>query len=294
MGQRNVADSDVDAAGRNLDMRAVSGLVLLPAVAVLLGFFVLPMMFVAAASVQGGAGGAAGFHRYALFFSTPFQQEILLRTLGISLAVVIATLLLGYPVAYWLVRTKSRFRMLFRAFVFFPLITSSIVRTFGWIILLSNNGFINNVLGKLGFEETQFLYRSHGIIIGLTHVLLPFMILTLMSALANINPALEEASRSLGASPWRSFRRVVLPMSFPGVIAGSLLVFALSTSAFVTPALLGGVQTPVMATLIYRQAVITYDMPSAATTSMLLLAITVVLVTLYYRVARPLPSGRNS
>ena len=164
--------------------------------------------------------------------------------------------------------------MTLRALVFFPLITSSIVRTFGWIILLSNNGFINNVLEAFGFEEIQFLYNSHGIIIGLTHVLLPFMILTLMGALTNIDPALEQASKSLGASPWRSFYRIVLPMSIPGVIAGSLLVFALSASSFVTPALLGGVQTPVMATLIYQQAIISYDLPSAAATSLLLLAMT--------------------
>src|SRR5262249_53335925 len=120
---------------------------------------------------------------------------------------------------------------------------------------------------------------------------LPFMILTLVGALSNINPALEEASKSLGASPWRSFRKIVLPMSMPGVIAGSLLVFALSASSFVTPALLGGVQAPVMATLIYRQAIIAYDLPSAAATSVVLLLITVSLVTLYYRVSRPMPAG---
>jgi putative spermidine/putrescine transport system permease protein len=272
-------------------MNRASIWVLLPAVAVLLGFFVLPMIFVAAASFQSGPTIAAGIQHYTVFLTDPFHQGILWRTLGISLAVVLCTLLLGYPVAYWLVRTESRFRMVFRALVFFPLITSSIVRTFGWIILLSNNGFVNNILGAFGFEEVQFLYRSHGIIIGLTHVLLPFMILTLMGALGNIDPALEQASRSLGASPWRSFRRIVLPMSIPGVIAGSLLVFSLSASSFVTPALLGGVQTPVMATLIYRQAIVAYDMPSAAATSMLLLAITVILVTLYYRVASPIPSG---
>jgi putative spermidine/putrescine transport system permease protein len=273
-------------------MKRASISLLLPALAILLGFFVLPMAFVAAVSFEPSASVGLGFQRYMVFFGDGFYRDILLRTLGISLAVVLCTLFLGYPVAYWLVRTESRFRMLFRALVFFPLITSSIVRTFGWIILLSNNGFLNSFLGAFGFEEVQFLYRSHGIIIGLTHVLLPFMILTLMAALNNINPALEEASRSLGASPWRSFLRVVLPMSIPGVIAGSLLVFALSASAFVTPALLGGVQTPVMATLIYRQAIVSYDMPSAAATSMLLLAITVILVALYYRVAAPIPLGR--
>jgi len=273
-------------------MRAVSGLVLLPAAMVLLGFFVLPMAFVVATSLQSGVGIGSGIGRYVLFFSDPYYQNILLRTLWIALAVVLCTLILGYPVAYWLVRTESRFRMLFRGLVFFPLITSSIVRTFGWIILLSNNGFVNNILAALGLDEVQFLYRSQGIIIGLAHVLLPFMILTLMGALGNIDPALEQASRSLGASPWRSFYRIVLPMSIPGVIAGSLLVFALSTSAFVTPALLGGMQAPMMATLIYRQAVVAYDLPSAAATSMVLLTITVILVTFYYRVARPLPLNR--
>jgi putative spermidine/putrescine transport system permease protein len=261
---------------------------LLPAVALLLGFFVLPMTFLAAISLESGPDIGSGLQRYSIFLSDSFHQGILLRTLGISVAVVLCTLLLGYPVAYWLVHTESRFRTLFRALVFLPVITSSIVRTFGWIILLSNNGFVNNVLATFGFEEVQFLYRPHGIVIGLTHILLPFMILTLMGALNNIDPALEQASRSLGASPWRSFRQIVLPMSIPGVVAGSLLVFALSASAFVTPALLGGVQTPVMATMIYRQAIISYDMQAAAATSVLLLALTLVLVTLYYRVAHPI------
>jgi len=270
-------------------MKRTSTWVLLPAVAVLAGFFILPLTFVVMVSLQTGQGVASGITRYSLFFIDPYYREILLLTLGIGFAVVLCTLTLGYPVAYWLVRTDSRFRMLFRAFVFFPLITSSIVRTFGWIILLSNSGFVNRILDVLGFEGVQFLYRSYGIVIGLTHVLLPFMILTLMGALGNINPALEQASRSLGASPWRSFRRIVLPMSIPGVIAGSLLVFALSTSAFVTPALLGGVQAPMMATLIYRQAVVAYDLPSSAAASMLLLLITIVLVTFYYRLAQPLP-----
>ena len=141
---------------------------LLPAVALLLGFFVLPMTFLAAISLESGPGIGAGFQRYAIFLSDSFHQGILLRTLAISLAVVLCTLLLGYPVAYWLVHTESRFRTLFRALVFLPVITSSIVRTFGWIILLSNNGFVNNLLATVGVEEVQFLYRPHGIVIGLT------------------------------------------------------------------------------------------------------------------------------
>ena len=265
-------------------------LLLFPALAVLLGFFVLPMIFILITSLRSADGVSLDLHRYALFFADAYFIEIVLRTLGVSFAVVLLTLILGYPLAYWLVRTDSRYRMFYRALVFFPLITSSIVRTFGWIILLSNNGFLNNVLGLLGFNQVQFLYQSSGIVIGLTHVMLPFMVLTLMSALANIDPALEQASRSLGASPWRTFRRIVMPMSIPGVTAGSLLVFALSASAFVTPALLGGVQAPVMATLVYRQAVVVYDLSSAAATSILLLALTIILVILYYRIAQPLPN----
>jgi putative spermidine/putrescine transport system permease protein len=268
-------------------------LLLFPALAVLLGFFALPMIFILLTSVRAADGTGLDFSRYVAFFSDAYLLEILGRTMAISLVVVLCTLVLGYPLAYWLVRTKSRLRMLYRALVFFPLITSSIVRTFGWIILLSNNGFVNNILGLFGFEPTQFLYRSLGIVVGLTHVMLPFMVLTLMSALSNIDPALEQASRSLGASPWRSFRRIVIPMSIPGVTAGSLLVFALSASAFVTPALLGGVQAPVMATLIYRQAVVVYDLPSAAASAILLLCISMILVILYYRIAQPLPGGRR-
>jgi putative spermidine/putrescine transport system permease protein len=252
------------------------------------------MIFILLTSMRSMEGGGFSLNNYLAFFSDTYFVEILLRTLGISFVVVIFTLILGYPLAYWLVRTDSRFRMIYRALVFFPLITSSIVRTFGWIILLSNSGFVNNVLGFLGFKPVSFLYQSIGIIIGLTHVMLPFMVLTLMSALANIDPALEQASRSLGASPWRSFRRIVVPMSIPGITAGSLLVFALSASAFVTPALLGGVQAPVMATLIYRQAVVVYDLPSAAASSILLLILTIILVVFYYRIAQPLPAKNRA
>lgn len=263
---------------------------LLPIIALLLGLFVIPLGYVLEFSFLRYAGAGQVEHvftweNYGQFLKDPYYRGILFRTLWIALAVTVINLLLGYPLAYSLARSRSRWRTVLRTFVIFPLLTSAVVRTFGWILLLGNNGVMNSLLMGMGLtqEPIRFLYRPMGVVIGMSQVLLPFMVLSLESAIRNIDSALEEASGNLGAPPWRTFWHVSLPLSLPGILAGSLLVFALCISSFVTPAMMGGVQSMVMATLIYHSAVGTVNWPFASASSLILLAVTTVLISLYYR-----------
>ncbi|MGH1484173.1 MAG: ABC transporter permease [Geminicoccales bacterium] len=185
-----------------------------------------------------------------------YYLEILLNTLVLGVVTTAICLLLGFPVAYHLARSRSRFTTLLYAFVLSPLLVGVVVRCYGWIILLANNeGLINSTLRSLGLVETYLplMYNMVGVSIGLVHIFLPFMILPLTGAIQSIDPALEEAARSLGASRLKSIFRVVLPLSLPGIQAGTILVFVLTISSYVIPILLGGFNVVIMPTLVVQQ-----------------------------------------
>lgn len=267
---------------------------LIPATGLLLVFFVVPFAYVFTVSLHKEAmSGPLTAENYLDFFSDPYNRAVLARTLWIGVIIVLLSLALAFPVARTLSRASNRARLILRSLIFFPLITSAVVRTFGWMLLLSDGGILNDILASAGIKRFHLMYTAEGIIIGLTQVLLPFMILTLSSALENIDPTLEHASRSLGASPTRTFFRVIIPLSVPGMIAGSLLVFALSISAFVTPALMGGPGTMVMSTLIGQNTTLVPNLSFAATISIILLIITIFIIAIYYRVASPLTATQS-
>jgi len=163
--------------------------------------------------------------------------------------------------------------------------TSVVVRSYGWMILLANNGLVNKALLALGVIQSsvQLLYNTTGVVIALVAILLPYMILTLMPVIQNISPSLEEASQSLGASPWRMFKDVVIPLSLPGVGAGSILVFVLTIAAYATPRLVGGSRLLVMPIFVYDQAMALLNWPFASATSFILLALVVGLMALQGR-----------
>jgi putative spermidine/putrescine transport system permease protein len=158
--------------------------------------------------------------------------------------------------------------------VLLPLLTSAVVRTFGWMILLANNGIINRSMMDLGLTDspTRLMYGMPGVVIALVEVLLPFMILALDAALINIPPSLYEAARNLGAGRMRVFVSVTLPLALPGIVSGSVLVFTLAVSAFVTPSLIGGPRVPVMSTLIYQQGMSLLNWPFGAAIGFTMLA----------------------
>ncbi|MEO7135627.1 MAG: ABC transporter permease [Vicinamibacterales bacterium] len=231
-------------------------LIAVPAAA-LLAFFVLPnAMLLSASFLKSEAQQLTDeltLDNYRFLFTRPLYLEVFARTFIVGLAVGVIDILLGFPLAYFLVRTKSRWKGLLIALSLAPLLASVVVRTYGWYIILNRFGVANDVLLGLGVisDRIAFMPSTGAIIIGLAHALLPYAVLTIMGSLNGINPNLESAAMSLGASRTRTFFNVVLPLSLPGIAGGFILVFSIAISAYATPAILGGPATQVAATAIY-------------------------------------------
>lgn len=256
-----------------------AGLLVVPNLIWLLLFLIGPLLTLLVISFHGYQAGVGVLETWELgnylrFITDPFYLAILLRTVVMGLEVTACCLLLGFPFAYTLSRLRGTRRALLYVLVLLPLLTSAVVRTFGWMILLSNNGFINRGMMDLGITDTpvRLMYGMQGVLIALVEVLLPFMILALDAALVNIPPALYEAARNLGAGRARVFVLVTLPLAMPGMVSGSVLVFTLAVSAFVTPSLIGGPRVPVMSTLIYQQGMSLLNWPFGAAIGFTMLA----------------------
>jgi putative spermidine/putrescine transport system permease protein len=194
------------------------------------------------------------WENYAFIFGKPLYLRAILRTFWIGAGVGALVVLLSYPVAFFLTRTTSRWKGALIALILAPLLASVVVRTYGWWVLLNREGAVNALLLGSGMvaEPLVMLPSSGAIIIGLTHALLPYGVLTLLGALTGLNPNVERAAMSLGASRFRTFLEVTLPLSASGIAAAFLLAFSLSISAYATPAILGGPATETLATLIYK------------------------------------------
>jgi len=267
------------------------GLLMSPALLLLLFAFVAPLAILLAYSFyESRAGGvmipAFTLRQYLRFLGDPFYLYVLWRTVLLGLWVTAWCIVLGYPLAYILARTRSRhLRGILVTLLLVPLMTSVVVRSYGWMILLANNGLVNKALLALGVTRTavQLLFNTTGVVIALVAILLPYMILTLMPVIQNIPPSLEEASQSLGASPLRMFRDVVIPLSLPGVGAGSILVFVLTIAAYATPRLVGGSRLLVIPIFVYDQTMALLNWPFASATSFILLALVLALMALQGR-----------
>jgi ABC-type spermidine/putrescine transport system permease subunit I len=216
---------------------------------------------------------------YRELVADPVYAIALLNTLEISLWVTLAALLLGYPIAYLMTTVPRRARMWLMALVMVPFWTSILVRSFAWVVILGTNGIVNKSLIALGLVErpVKLLYNLVGVEIGMVHVLLPFMIFPLYGVMAQIDPALLRAGRSLGAPPWRTFLHVFLPLSLPGIFGGCVLVFILSLGFYITPALLGGPGDYMISMFIYVQVSELLDWGYAALLALVLLASTIVI-----------------
>jgi len=218
---------------------------------------------------------------YTRFLTDRFYLDVLWSTLLTGAGVTLLTLALGFPLAYALSQNRGWKRSALYMGILMPLLTSAVVRTFGWMILLGNNGFINRTLLQAGLIDhpVRLMYNLTGVIIALTEVLLPFMVLALDAALLNISPSVIEAARNVGGRRTRIFFRIILPLALPGIVSGSVLVFSLSISAFVTPSLIGGAQIKLMPTIIYQQAMALLDWPfGAAIAFIMLFAIAALLI----------------
>jgi len=190
---------------------------------------------------------------YAFLFQERVYRNAFVRTFVIGVSVGLIDVILAFPIAYFLVRTNSRWKGLLIALCLAPLLASVVVRTYGWYVILNRFGVANDVLLALGVigERIAFMPSTGAIIVGLAHALLPYTILTLMGSIGGINPSLEQAAMSLGANRTRTFFEVVLPLCLPGLVGGFILSFSIAISAYATPAILGGPATLVMATAIY-------------------------------------------
>ena len=266
---------------------------LAPALALLAVAFVAPVGMMVPMSLRpyvplvGITGGVTARH-YVKLLTDSYYLEIIGRTLALGLTVTVATLGIGYPLAFFLARTRSRWRNWLTLLVVFPLLLNLVVRTFGWIALLAQNGLVNQALQALGVVEqpVKLLFNFAGLLIGLTHIFLPFMVLVLIGAIQNIPRDVEDAARVLGASWGSAFLRVTLPLSAPGILSGSILVFVLTISALVTPRLLGGPTYQVMSTLIYDEFLARLNWPAGSAQSLLLTVMVLALVYLSGRLAR--------
>ena len=214
-------------------------------------------------------------------FTTPVYLKVLWLTVKIAFLVTLFSLIFAYPVAYMLVRTESGlWKKIILAAVLIPFWISLLVRTYAWTILLQKNGVINKLLMELGLisEPLSLLYNTTGVIIGMTHILLPYMVLSLYSVMDGIDQRLLQAAQGMGARPWKAFMQIFLPLSLPGVLAGSLLVFVMGLGYYITPALLGGANTPMIAMLIESNINTTLNWHLASALALVLFAATLLLL----------------
>jgi putative spermidine/putrescine transport system permease protein len=219
-------------------------------------------------------------------FQDTFYAELILNSITVSLGITLLTLVCSYPIALYLHRSSGTWRTILLVLVISPLLTSAVVRTYGWIAILSESGLVNNALSAIGIAPLRLMFNKTGVVIGLTEILMPYMILALLAGFGRLDPRVEEAASTLGAPPFTIFRRIILPLTLPGIALGCLLCFVLAVSSFITPKLLGGGRVFLLATEIYDQAIVTLHWPLAATLSILVLVIFGGALVLYTRALR--------
>lgn len=261
---------------------ALLGLVALP-LAFFTAFFLVPLATVFFASVTGPDGGVT-LGNYARILLDEYHWSVTAVTFRLGILTTLICLLVGYPLAWYLVRiVKWRaWRRICVILLILPLFTSNIVRSFGWMVLLGRNGLVNESLEAVGLIERpiRFLGTEAGILIGLVYILLPFVVLTIGNALARVDRSVEQASADLGASPAATFWHVTFPLSIPGVVSGAIMVFALAVSAYVTPALLSGGRVTVLAILVFQQYSTVFDFHYGGALAITLLVFTLAMIAM--------------
>ncbi len=272
-----------------------------PAVLVFVLFFVVPFATMALLSFLSGNPATnpnVSFttRHYERLLADSLYAEALVATLRIGAITTLAALLLGYPLAHLMARIQSRLgHALLLMAVIAPMLTGIVVRTFAWMTLLQDRGVINATLMGWGVirEPLPLMYNEFGTIVALVHIYVPFMVLTLTGVIGRIDERLEQAARNLGANRFQAFLEVTLPLSLPGILAGSLLVFALSISAYVTPFLMGGTDVLTLPMLIYQQVGASFNLGFAGALGVVLLAVSLVIVVAYNNVLGRFAGGEK-
>jgi putative spermidine/putrescine transport system permease protein len=252
-------------------------------------FFVAPLVQLFVLSLHNDTAGVVwGLGQYVHFLTDPFSLSVLGSTLLLGAEVTALCLVLGFPIAWLYHRVGSRTQTLIILIVLLPLLTSVVVRTFAWIVILGRQGIINSTLLSIGVIDTpiRLLYTQLGVVLALAQVQMPLMTLPLITALGRIDMNLEDASCSLGAGSWRTFWRVVLPLSLPGIIAGCTLTYAAAITAFITQSLVGGGQMLFMPMYLYQQASTLQNWPFASAISIIFLLAVLAVVTVFGMLGR--------
>lgn len=264
---------------------AASLLLALPFLAMIALAFLLPLGMLLHESLFVPKFNIANYEKV---FDQAVYLRVMVRTLRISVLVTLITLLLAFPLAALMARTRGLLLAMLLLAVLLPLWTSVLVRTYAWLVLLQRNGVLNDVLFGLGVisQPTQFLRTEGAVVLAMSHVLLPFMVLPLYSALRAIPQEYTRAAQMLGAGSLSVFRHVVLPLSLPGISSGCLMTFLLAIGFFVTPALIGGPQQMMLATLVQQQVTELLNWPFAGALVGVLLVFVLALVLMFNRVVR--------
>ena len=271
---------------------ALQGALLLSPALLLFGYFyIYPLARLVGTSFLGDAGDGGltlTAENYQKFFVSPFYLSVMGQTLKISAIVTVLTILLGYPVAYLLSNLRQAAVNRLLILILLPFWTSLLVRTYAWTVLLQNRGVINSTLMEAGVIERPLplIFNEQSVVIGTTHIMLPFMILPIYAVLKGLDPAFRRAALGLGATPLRTFWHVTLPLSLPGMAAGALIVFIMTLGFFVTPALLGGGKVILLAMTIEKQINNFLNWDFAAALAVILLAVTVLIVGVLQRALR--------
>ncbi|MDQ2965440.1 MAG: ABC transporter permease [Chloroflexota bacterium] len=269
--------------GPALDRWAV---LVLPAIVFLVVFFLAPLVTMSVRSLTDPPG--AGLSNYVKFFEQAANLRVLGNTFWIALLSTLACVVIGYPYAYLMTIVSGRVAGLLLIAILLPFWSSLLVRTFAWQVILRDTGIINSLLRDLGLisEPVPLIRTTLGVIVGMSHILLPFMVLPIYAVMRRIDPEFGRAAANLGASPSRAFVRVFMPLTLPGVLAGALLVFVLALGFYITPALLGGLRDQMISQLIVDEVQQALDWGSASAMAVVLMAITFAILFVASRLVR--------
>jgi putative spermidine/putrescine transport system permease protein len=261
----------------------------LPLAALFVACFIAPLVVLVVLSLHAEAAMRTWtFGNYIKFFTDSFNYSILWATLLLGVKATLVCLAFGYPIAWICARAGARLQSVIVFLVILPILTSVVVRTFAWIVILGRQGIINQIVLGLGLssEPIRLLYTEAGVVMVLAQVQMPLMVLPILTVLSKIDPNLSDASRALGAGEWRTLWRVIVPLSLPGVIAGCILTYTACITAFVTQTLIGGARLVYMPLHIYQQAVGANNWPFAAAISVVFMVSVLIIVGILGALAR--------
>jgi putative spermidine/putrescine transport system permease protein len=259
-----------------------------------IAFFAAPLLLLGSISFyDDNELTKPGLANWIKFLGDPFYVNVVWRTMLLGVLTVLAATALAYPVALVFYEVAPWMRRLILFIVVLPLLTSVVVRTFAWIVLLAREGVVNQTLLALGLSPVPLLQTQHGLVLALMQIEMPLMLLPLLAVIQGIDRNLVEASRSLGASRWRTFFKVLLPLSVPGWVAGATLVFASATTAFISQSVIGGGRLVYLPSVIWQQAMVISNWPFAAVASIMLLVSVLTGIVALNAIGRVIhPAGR--